>query len=53
MDKHISKYDFIDMVNNILNRFEIKDIDNIGQQLKNIIDQEIKMQKEYDKIGIR
>lgn len=50
MEKHISKYDFMDVVRDILNRFEIKDIDDIGQQLKNIIDIEIKIQKEYNRM---
>jgi len=49
----MDKFEFMEVVKDILGEVEVEDLDCIASQMKGIIEDAVKIEKEYDKAGIR
>ena len=49
----MDKFDFMSLIAEIFSQFKTEELDDIGKQMKDVIDNQIKLEKEYAKIGLR
>ena len=49
----MDKFEFMSLIADILSEFKTEELDNIGQQMKEVIDNQIKVEKEYAKLDLR
>lgn len=49
----MDKFEFMILIADILSEFKTEELDNIGQQMKEVIDNQIKVEKEYAKLDLR
>lgn len=49
----MNKFDFMILIAAILSEFKTEELDDIGKQMKNIIDNQVKLEKEYAKMRLR
>ncbi|MCR1822748.1 hypothetical protein [Terrisporobacter muris] len=49
----MDKFDFMSLIAEILSEFKTEELDDIGKQMKNVIDNQVKLEKEYAKMGLR
>lgn len=49
----MDKFEFIEVIKDILCEVKVENLDCIASQMKNIIEDAVKIEKEYDKAGIR
>ena len=49
----MDKFEFMSLIADILSEVKTEELDNIGQQMKEVIDNQIKVKKEYAKLDLR